>query len=111
MPNRFTEVPEGQVPQLPRAGRALVPLADAFMILMVSRPATGSLRTTWVTPATLWLSVVTVVLALPVSVLAVRTGMQQDRHLLDIAGVAGLIVSLGSAAVAIVGGLQRRLNG
>jgi hypothetical protein len=38
---------------------AVVPVADLFMILLLSRPATGSLRNTWVTPATLVLSVAT----------------------------------------------------
>ena len=53
MPNRFTRVPDRPVPPLPWLGRMVLPLADLFMILMASRPRSGSLRTTWVTPATI----------------------------------------------------------
>src|ERR671936_2888298 len=53
VPNRFTRVPDRPVPPLPWLGRMVLPLADLFMILMASRPRSGSLRTTWVTPATI----------------------------------------------------------
>jgi hypothetical protein len=56
MPNALTRVPERPVPQLPAAVRKILPVADVFMVLMVSRPSSGTLRDTWVTPATLWLS-------------------------------------------------------
>lgn len=39
----------------------VVPVADAFMVVMISRPSSGSLRHTWVTPATLWLGIGSVV--------------------------------------------------
>lgn len=59
VPNVFTRVPAEPVPRLPMWCTAVVPVADLFMTLIVSRPATGSLRNTWVTPATLVLSVAT----------------------------------------------------
>jgi hypothetical protein len=59
VPNAFTRVPAESVPRLPRWCAAVVPVADLFMVLLLSRPASGSLRNTWVTPATLVLSVAT----------------------------------------------------
>src|SRR5690242_21899903 len=58
-PNILTRVPAEPVPHLPVWCGAVVPAADLFMALLLSRPATGSLRNTWVTPATLMLSVAT----------------------------------------------------
>ena len=101
--NRFTRIPDRPVPQLPAAVDALVPVADLFMLLMVSRPATGSLRRTWVTPATLYLSAA--MLALGV-VFAVRlfTGGTVAR----IGGAVLLLVGAGAGAVTAVGLAQRR---
>jgi hypothetical protein len=101
--NRLTRVPDRPVPRLPRVVDALVPLADLFMLLMISRPATGSLRRTWVTPATLALSAATFVagLALGVRLLA---GDAPAR----ISAAPVLVLAAGAGAVAAVGLAQRR---
>jgi hypothetical protein len=101
--NRFTRIPDRPAPELPGAVDALVPVADLFMLLMVSRPATGSLRRTWVTPATLYLCVATLVLGV---VLAVR--LLGGGAVAQIGGVALLLIAAGAGAVAAVGLAQRR---
>ena len=108
MPNRFTRIPAGPVPALPWVGRALVPLADAFMLVMLSRPSTGSLRNTWVTPATLGLCLAVLVIAAPIGALALATGAADGSRLRVAAGVVIIALAAGSAAVAAVGAMQRR---
>jgi hypothetical protein len=107
MPNRLTRVPDAPVPELPAAVRLILPLADLFMLAMVSRPATGSLRTTWVTPATLQLSAAAafISLALGAFVLYLFSGGQRLPLLLG--GVLLVALGVGSGAVAIVGIAQR----
>jgi hypothetical protein len=79
------------------------------MGLMWSRPGGLSLRTTWVTPATLGLALaVILVVGLP-GLGAIVYGIV-NRHLL--AGVGGLVAAalgIGAAAVALYGIRQRRL--
>jgi hypothetical protein len=105
MPNRATQVPDRPVPELPAAGRLLLPLADAFMLLMLSRPASGSLRQTWVTPATLWLCAAMLVAGVPLGVVALASG---GGGLRVVAGVVIIMLAAGSAAVLAVGAMQRR---
>jgi hypothetical protein len=105
MPNRFTRVPDRPVPALSRTGRLLLPIADAFMFLMISRPKWGSLGTTWVTPATLGLSAATVI----VGALLEAVVLQGRTNLLSLLGAAVVAVMVvGSASVAAIGILQRR---
>ena len=105
MPNRLTAVPSRPVPRLDGTVRALYPVADAFMAVMLSRPSSGSLRTTWVTPATLWLSVVLVLACLVGAALLVTT-----RSVPSIVVAAALVLAtLGPASVAAVGFAQRRV--
>jgi hypothetical protein len=104
MANRLTQTPAQPVPQLPGPVRALIPLADVFMIAMVSRPSTGSLRNTWVTPATRWLTVVAALLAL----VAVITLRPAQAWLAVIEVVVLAFVIAGSAAVAAVAFSQGR---
>jgi hypothetical protein len=105
--NRFTRIPEGTVPPLPGPVRWLVPLADGFMVAMISRPTTGSLSRTWVTPATLWLAGATAPLALVLGLLLVAAG-----GLIPLVGAALLLLlCAGAAAVAVVGLAQRRSLG
>ena len=108
VPNRFTRVPDRPVPPLPWLGRMVLPLADLFMILMASRPRSGSLRTTWVTPATIVLCIVAVVAGVLLDVLILRVGVgaRSVPALIGAAVVAVLIV--GSACVAVIGIAQRR---
>ena len=108
MPNRFTRVPERPVPPLPWLGRMVLPLTDLFMILMASRPRSGSLRTTWVTPATIGLCMVTVVGGVVLDVLILRVGVG-DRSVAAFVGAAVVaVLVVGSACVAAIGIVQRR---
>ncbi len=55
-----------ELPPLDCTQSRLLPIADAFMMLMLSRPGGGSLRTTRVTLATIWLSAgVSLVVGIP----------------------------------------------
>ena len=108
MPNKFTRIPGGSPPPLPAAAAPLVMLADAFMLLMVSRPATGSLRTTWVTPATFWMGLAIGVAGGVGGALAIARGTADSRTGLVVAGVAVLVLAAGSGAVAMIGAIQRR---
>src|SRR5437867_4686611 len=63
VPNRLTAVPSGPAPELGGVARRVRPVADAFMVAMISRPPSGTLATTWVTPATLGLAAGSVVAA------------------------------------------------
>lgn len=56
MPNVLTAVPPEPPPALRGTARRLLPLADLFMVLLLSRPPAGTLATTWVTKATLLLA-------------------------------------------------------
>ena len=105
MPNRLTEVPTRPVPALPAAVRLLVPIADAFMLVMLSRPRTGSLRNTWVTPATLWMCVALAVVGAAAGALAIVAGSGVGWL---VAGAVAIVLAVGGAAVATVGAVQRR---
>ena len=105
MPNRFTRVPERPVPAIPRPGQLLLPVADLFMIVLVSRPKSGSLRTTWVTPATLALCAATAVVGVVLDA-AVLSGGMSAQSLIGGAALAVLVV--GSTCVATIGLMQRR---
>ena len=104
MPNVFTKVPERPVPPLPGWARALLPAADRFMVVMISRPPTGTLATTWVTPATLLLSAALAVVALLCAGFLVA-GFGVERLFL---GILLIAFGLGCAAVGLVGLAQRR---
>jgi hypothetical protein len=107
MPNRFTKVPEKPVPNI-GSHRILFASADLFMLLMLSRPASGSLAKTWVTPSSRWLSAGTAVGLLAGAILALADGLSGGKPLLVVLGVALLILATGSTAVALVGWLQIR---
>ena len=104
MPNRFTRVPERGVPELPAAARALLPVADLFMVLMVSRPPSGTLRDTWVTPATLWLSLATGLLLLAGAGLLLATSSLAGT----LVAVLLALLALGCLSVVAVALAQRR---
>jgi hypothetical protein len=103
MPNRLTRVPSRPVPALPAVGRLLLPVADAFMLLMLSRPATGSLRVTWVTPATRFMCAVLALAGVYGGVIAIAAG----GVVWLIVGVVALALAAGGAAVALVAAMQR----
>ena len=108
MPNRLTEVPTRAVPPPRRLASALLPFADAFMLVMLSRPATGSLRATWVTPATLWLALAACAMALALAV-ALGTGAAASAGALALAGTALCAAfAVGAGSVLVVALDQRR---
>ena len=82
-------------------------MADLFMLAMVSRPSTGSLRNTWVTPATLLLSCMAAAGAL--AVLAVCAAALIGGGGWVLVGWMALCLALaaGAASVGLVGLAQR----
>jgi hypothetical protein len=104
----WTRVPKDP-PPLDRWQLRLLPLADLFMGLMWSRPGGLSLRTTWVTPATLGLALaVILVVGLP-GVGAIAYGIANRQLLVLVGGMVGTGLGIGAAAVALYGIRQRRL--
>ncbi len=88
----------------------LLPVADRFMGLMWSRPGGLSLRTTWVTPATIGLAAAVIVaLGLP-GLGAIVYGIANRQFLLAFGGLVAAVLGTGAGAVAIYGVRQRRLR-
>ena len=99
-------VPE-PLPALDPLQRLLLPVADRFMLLMLSRPPTGTLRTTRVTSASIGLAVVTFLVS---GAVAVLLGAEMGRlgPILLVPAVPLVVLALGSASLALYGLLQRR---
>ena len=106
MANVFTAVPGHRPPPPVGAAKRLLPIADIFVRSLVSRPATGTLATTWVTPATLGLSAAGVVASLLV-VAALVVG-QWPGPLVVVVSVLALCFGLGAGSAVVVGVGQRR---
>ncbi len=87
----------------------LLPVADAFMVLMWSRPGSGTLRDTRVTLATILLGAAVVVAVGIPSVALIIYSLLRLQLLLLIPGVLCLLLGLGAAAVTIFGIRQRVL--
>jgi hypothetical protein len=105
--NRLTRVPDRPVPPLPPWARPLILPADLFMLLMVSRPRSGSLSRTWVTPATLQMCCALVAAALLCCGVLAAAGTVRGGAAVALA--AGLVLAaVGAGAVALVGVAQRR---
>ena len=86
--------------------RLLLPVADCFMLLMLSRPPTGTLRTTRVTSVSIGLAVVTFgVSGTLTGVLAAAVGRLGPLLLVPALPLAAL--ALGSASLALYGLRQR----
>jgi len=111
MPNALTSVPNASVPEPGRLAAFVLPLADAFMLIMLSRPAAGSLRRVWVTPATLGLTGAVAVVGLAVTALLGARWAGGAAPIMLVALVACALVTAGAAAVALVGVDQRRARG
>jgi hypothetical protein len=104
----WTRVPK-DAPPLDAWQLRLLPLADLFMGLMWSRPGGLSLRTTWVTPATLGLAVAVIfVVGLP-GLAAIAFGIATRQLLFVFGGLVATALGVGAAAVALYGIRQRRL--
>ena len=105
----WTRVPT-YAPPLDAGQLRLLPLADLFMGLMWSRPGGLSLRTTWVTPATLGLALaVILVVGLP-GLGAIAYGAANRQLLVLFGGLVASALGIGAAAVALYGIRQRRLS-
>jgi len=88
----------------------MLPVVDRFMALMWSRPGGLSLRTTWVTPATIWLAAAVVIaLGLP-GLGAVVYGVASGQILIAAGGLLATVLGAGAATVAFYGIRQRRLS-
>lgn len=81
------------------------------MGLMWSRPGGLSLRTTWVTPATIWLAVAVAVAAGIPGLGAIVSGVGNRQIVLVLGGLIAASLGLGAATVAIYGVRQRHLSG
>jgi hypothetical protein len=105
----WTRVPK-ETPPLDAWQLRLLPMADLFMGLMWSRPGGLSLRTTWVTPATLWLAVA-VILAVGLPGLgAIAYGIANRQVLVVFGALIAVALGAGAATVALYGIRQRRLS-
>jgi hypothetical protein len=104
----WTRVPK-DAPPLDSWQLRLLPLADLFMGLMWSRPGGLSLRTTWVTPATLGLAVAVVLLAGLGGLGAIAFGIANRQLIVLVGGIVAAALGTGAAAVAVYGVRQRRL--
>jgi hypothetical protein len=92
-----------QRPPLDPVQRLLLPVADGFMLLMLSRPASGSLRTTRVTTVSILLGALSFVAFAAAGVaVALKGGL-----LLLAAALLLELFALGSFSLALFGGLQR----
>ena len=107
--NRFTRVPAGS-PPLDSTQLRLLPLADLVMWLMFSRPGGLSLRTTWVTPATILLCSSVAFAAGILGVVAFSYGLNSGYVLPLIAGLFSITAAIGCASIAVYGARQRVLS-
>jgi hypothetical protein len=104
----WTRVPK-DAPPLDTWQLRLLPLADLFMGLMWSRPGGLSLRTTWVTPATLALAAAVVLFAGFGGLGGIAYGVANRQLLLVLGGLIALVLGIGAASVALYGIRQRTL--
>ena len=99
--------PSQHLPPLDGVQRLLLPVADGFMLLMLSRPPTGTLRTTRVTSASIALAILTFCVAGTIAAsLAAAAGRLGPLLLLPALLLA--VLALGSASLALYGLRQRR---
>jgi hypothetical protein len=86
----------------------LLPVADVVMVLMWSRPASGTLRDTRVTIVTIYLAVATAVVGLLLAVLGLVLGVG-GQPLWLIAAIVLLLLAAGCSDLAVFGIRQRLL--
>jgi hypothetical protein len=84
-----------------------MPVADFFMLAMFSKPPSGTLRTTWVTPSTYWMTIGTCVGALVIAVLLVSGVIGRLTTISIVGVVVCLLFAIGAGSVAVIGGGQR----
>ena len=107
MPNVFTRVPERPVPPLAAWTRGILRVADLFMVAMWSRPPTGTLATSWVTPATLYMCATLAAVAAALAVALLIAAIGGSGAIAVALSVLLLLLAAGSGAVAAVGVAQR----
>ena len=106
MANLFAHVPSIAPPPLPSPVHLFLPLANLACRLTFSTPPSGSLATTWVTPATLGLAALVFFLGIPGAFLAAGSlAIPPTPSLL--LGLFLLLVSLFAFSIAFVGLSQR----
>ena len=108
MSNAFTRVPERPVPPLPGWTRVPLRVADLLMVALWSRPPTGTLATTWVTPATLQLCAAVTLVGGLLGLGLLFSALAAGGVGLAVGGAALLALALAAACVVIVGIAQRR---
>jgi hypothetical protein len=96
------------LPPLDPAQRLILPVADAFMILMLSRPPSGSLRTTRVTVASIALGAAAFA---AFGVVGLLVAIHGRLPLLVLAGTLLELFALGCLSLALYGLLQRLHGG
>jgi hypothetical protein len=94
-------------PAFDRIQAHLLPIADAFMGLMLSRPGGLSLRTTRVTIVTIWLSSGTAVFSVAAGLAVVSAALRGHVWLLLVGAVAAAGMAFGSGCLALYGIRQR----
>ena len=104
----WTRVPKDP-PPVDQLQLRLLPVADLFMALMLSRPGGLSLRTIWVTPATIWLALASCALVGMASLAAIQLAVTGHGILPAVGGVLGLAAAAGTGIVALYGIRQRLL--
>jgi len=87
----------------------LLPVADRFMAVMWSRPGGLSLRTSWVTPATIWLGLAVVVAVGVPGLGAIAYGVFSRQLLISFGGLIAAALGAGGCTVAVYGIRQRLL--
>ena len=78
------------------------------MLLLVSRPATGSLRNTWITPATQWLAAVAGFCCLFLACAAVLGTLAGGSPIWWLGAAAALVLAIGALSVSALALDQRR---
>lgn len=108
MPGILTSVPAEPPPEPRGTARRVLPVADLFMVVMLSRPPSGSLANTWVTRATTLLA--SLCLAAAAAFVAVLlAGVTHWPSALVAVALAGCVAfGAGAAAVIAVAIEQRR---
>ena len=89
--------------------RMLLPIADLVMILMLSRPPGGSLRTARVTLATIWLAALVAGLALFLALMVLAYAVPKAQLLLIVVGLLSAALGVGAGVLAVFGIRQRLL--
>lgn len=99
---------EEELPPLDRLQSRLLPVADLVMLVMWSRPPSGTLRTTRVTQATIWLSTAVAVVTGGFALLLMSDVLRGANLLLLIPALLAATLAAGSTCLAAFGIRQHR---